>query len=105
MTVPYRALAATGAAPAQPAARQKSAGIAALGLQVLDLDWARPWPGALLAVVYVLSRLPWVGLGYGSDPDAWRVAMSARYLLQHASYLPSRLPGYPVHDIAMAGLI
>jgi hypothetical protein len=31
--------------------------------------------------------------------------MSARYLLQHGTYLPSRLPGYPLHDIAMAALI
>ncbi|MGI8554465.1 MAG: hypothetical protein ACR2PL_27300, partial [Dehalococcoidia bacterium] len=36
---------------------------------------------------------------------AWRVAMSARYLLAHGSYLPSRLPGYPVHDLAMAPLL
>ena len=31
--------------------------------------------------------------------------MSARYLITHGSYLPSRLPGYPVHDIAMAAFI
>ncbi len=76
-----------------------------LWVRLVNFDWARPWPGALLAVAYALSRLPWVRLGYGSDPDAWRVAMSARYLLQHGSYLPSRLPGYPVHDITMAGLL
>lgn len=70
-----------------------------------DVDLARPIPAALLAIVYVASRLPWVRLGYGADPDAWRVAMSARYLLEHGAYLPSRLPGYPVHDIAMAALL
>lgn len=69
------------------------------------LDFRRPLPALLLSIVYVLSRLPWMGLGYGADPDAWRVAMSARYVLAHASYLPSRLPGYPVHDLAMVPLI
>jgi hypothetical protein len=73
--------------------------------RALAFDWARPGPGLLLAALYIASRLPWLALGYGADPDAWRVAMSARYLLQHGSYLPSRLPGYPVHDIAMAALI
>jgi hypothetical protein len=71
----------------------------------LNLDFTRPWPAAILAILFVGSRLPWIGLGYGSDPDAWRVAMSARYLLEHGVYLPSRLPGYPVHDILTAGLL
>ena len=73
--------------------------------RLLAVDFRRPLPALLLGIAFVLSRLPWVGLGYGADPDAWRVAMSARYLLDHAAYLPSRLPGYPVHDIAMAALI
>jgi hypothetical protein len=73
--------------------------------RLLDTDFSRPLPALLLGIGFVASRLPWVGLGYGADPDAWRVAMSARYLLAHAAYLPSRLPGYPVHDIAMAALI
>jgi hypothetical protein len=72
---------------------------------LLDLDFTRPWAAALLSVIFVGARLPFISLGYGSDPDAWRVAMSARYLLLHGAYLPSRLPGYPLHDIAMAALI
>jgi hypothetical protein len=72
---------------------------------LLNLDFTRPLPAALISLVFVASRLPFVRLGYGSDPDAWRVAMSARYLLQHGTYLPSRLPGYPLHDIAMAAFI
>jgi len=71
----------------------------------MNIDFTRPRSAAMLAAVYVLSRLPWINLGYGADPDAWRVAMSARYLISHGSYLPSRLPGYPVHDIAMAAFI
>ena len=44
---------------------------------LINLDFARPIAGVLLGVAFVLSRLPWVGMGYGEDPDAWRVAMSA----------------------------
>lgn len=72
---------------------------------IFGLDFGRPLPALVLAIIYIVSRLPWLGLGYGADPDAWRVAMSARYLLTHASYLPSRLPGYPVHDILTAALL
>jgi hypothetical protein len=72
---------------------------------VLNLDFSHGWPATALGLLYVASRIPWLKLGYGSDPDAWRVAMSAHYLIEHGSYLPSRLPGYPVHDIAMAGLV
>jgi len=73
--------------------------------RLTNIDFTRPRSAAVLAVAFVLSRLPWINLGYGADPDAWRVAMSARYLVAHGSYLPSRLPGYPVHDIAMAAFI
>jgi hypothetical protein len=73
--------------------------------QLANFDFTRPRAAVLLAIGFILSRLPWVNLGYGADPDAWRVAMSARYLITHGSYVPSRLPGYPVHDIAMAAFI
>lgn len=49
-------------------------------------------------MVYVASRIPWLDLGYGTDPDAWRVALSAEHLLSKGEYLPSRLPGYPLHE-------
>ena len=74
-------------------------------LGLLDLDFSQPLPAFVLGIAFFLSRMPWIRLGYGADPDAWRVAISARYLLTHATYLPSRRPGYPVHDIAMAALI
>jgi hypothetical protein len=72
---------------------------------LIELDFSRPFPALLLGIAFILSRLPWVNMGYGEDPDAWRVAMSARYLIEHGSYLPSRLPGYPVHDIITAALL
>lgn len=46
-----------------------------------------------------------LNLGYGADSDAWRVAITARWLWAHHEYLPSRLPGYPLHELSAALLI
>ncbi len=64
-------------------------------------DFTRTLPFVLLALVFFALRLPWVGYGHGTDPDAWRVAMTARYLLEHGDYFPSRLPGNPLHELTM----
>lgn len=52
----------------------------------------------LLALVVLLSRLPLLGHGYGSDPDAWRAISAAQRLLDTGTYLPSRVPGYPLPE-------
>ena len=70
--------------------------------QLCDLDFTRTLPFVILAVAFFALRLPWVNYGYGTDPDAWRVAMTARYLLDHGDYYPSRLPGNPLHELTMA---
>lgn len=59
----------------------------------------------LFAAAFFLARLPFLFAGYGSDTDAYRVALSALYLWSSGEYLPSRLPGYPLHDLATALLI
>ena len=46
-----------------------------------------------------LSRLPFLNLGYGTQPDAWRVALTARSIALTGEYSASRLPGYPVQEI------
>ena len=69
---------------------------------LIELDFTHPLAFAALAFAYVLSRIPWVDHGYGTDPDAWRVALTASYLRDHADYLPSRLPGYPLHEYITA---
>lgn len=69
------------------------------------LDFTRPWPAMALAVAFVLTRIPNLNLGYGADADAWRVAITARWLWEHGEYLPSRLPGYPLHELSTALLI
>jgi len=75
---------------------------AALLERSLDFDFTRPRAFLALAAVYAVSRVPWLDLGYGTDPDAWRVALSAHHLLDAAEYLPSRLPGYPLHEFVTA---
>lgn len=70
--------------------------------RVVDYDLSAPLPFAVLAAVYVLARIPWMRMGYGTDPDAWRVALTGKYLWEHGEYWPSRLPGYPLHEFITA---
>ena len=65
-------------------------------------------PGRLFALVFAVvlaSRLPFLGPGYGTDPDAWRVAWSAQTLATTGRYEASRFPGYPLQEILSALLI
>lgn len=71
----------------------------------LDWDMSRPLAFVALAAAYVASRAPLMNIGYGADPDAWRVALSAYWLRDHHEFYPSRLPGYPVHELASAAVI
>lgn len=56
----------------------------------------------LVFTLVVVSRLPFLGPGYGLDPDAWRFAEAAREMVRAGTYRESRLPGYPVPEIAYA---
>jgi hypothetical protein len=62
------------------------------------------WPAAF-AIVVLLSRLPLVGGGYGSDDDAWRNAVAAVHMRALGHYLPSRVPGFPVFETILAALV
>lgn len=87
----------------------KSSGTAARVRQlldrVIDLEFTAPLAFAVLAIAYVASRAPWLDLGYGTDPDAWRVALTAHHLWSEGEYLPSRLPGYPLHELVTVAVI
>lgn len=72
--------------------------------RLIDLDFTNPLAFAGLAVLYFASRIPWLNQGYGTDPDSWRVALSANYLWSDHKYYPSRLPGYPLHELVTAGV-
>lgn len=88
---------------------RQSDGTAAPGRSLFDrlieLEFTGPIAFAALAVVFVGCRIPWLDLGYGTRPDAWRVALTANYLWANGEYLPSRLPGYPLHEFVTAALI
>lgn len=55
---------------------------------------------ALLFVVVLLTRLPFLGPGFGSDADAWRIAGAARTIAQTGHYVASRFPGAPVVELS-----
>ena len=73
--------------------------------RALNWDLTQPVSFAVLSVAYILSRAPFINIGYGTDPDAWRVALSGYYLWDHGEFYPSRLPGYPVPELASAAVI
>lgn len=60
---------------------------------------------ALLFIAVLASRLPFLGNGFGSDPDAWRIAMSGLHFLQDGVYQVSRFPGYPIAEFLNAPLV
>ncbi|MGE0685907.1 MAG: ArnT family glycosyltransferase [Dehalococcoidia bacterium] len=73
--------------------------------RLLETDFTQVRPFVFLAIVFLLVRLPFVNYGYGTDPDAWRVAMTAHHLLETGDYFPSRLPGNPLHELIITVFI
>src|SRR5215212_3964632 len=70
-----------------------------------DTDMTQRRPFIVLAIVFYLTRLPYINEGYGTDPDAWRVVMTAQHLWDTGQYFPSRLPGNPLHEFVVALLL
>src|SRR5690349_10239581 len=58
-----------------------------------------------LVLLAVLGRLPFLGAGFGTDTDAWRVGLAARYMHATGLYGSSRVPGHPVQDGLVAHLV
>ena len=58
----------------------------------------RPVALALLCAVVFLTRLPFLGAGYGEHADNWRIARAARHISQTGVYEYSRAPGYPIQE-------
>lgn len=56
----------------------------------------------LCTVAVLLTRWPWIGVGYGTDPDGYRVVAVARQLAHGGPYAASRLPGYPAFEYLSA---
>ena len=59
----------------------------------------------LFTAAFFIVRIPYLLAGYGADTDAYRVVLSGRYLWATGEYLPSRLPGYPLHELVTALLL
>jgi len=53
---------------------------------------------ALLCAAVLLTRLPFLGAGYGLHADNWRTALAARHIAETGVYEYSRAPGYPVQE-------
>ena len=69
-------------------------------------DAVRPSPGGLphavgaaLALAVLASHLPFLGPGYGTDSDCWKLADGLREMITTGRYTASRLPGYPVMEV------
>lgn len=52
-----------------------------------------------LLVLAALLYIPLAFLGYGSDSDSYNVVRTGQYFVETLDYLPSRLPGYFVHEV------
>ena len=59
----------------------------------------------VLLAVFLLIRIPWALSGFGRDGDDWRIALSARFLLETGFYLPSRSFGYPTVELGIIPLV
>jgi hypothetical protein len=70
-----------------------------------QVDFTRLKPFLILTILFFAIRLPYVNYGHGTDPDAWRVAMTAYYFLDTGDFFPSRLPGNPGHELLMTVFI
>lgn len=60
--------------------------------------------GAALAAFVWLTRLPFLGAGYGTDTDTWKFAIVIREIAETGRYTASRMPGYPLMELTCAPL-
>ena len=58
-----------------------------------------------LALVVLLTRLPLLPTGYGTDTDGWSLARAARSIAESGIYRASRQPGNPVQEFGSAAVI
>ena len=59
----------------------------------------------LLIILVLLSRIPLLFGGYGTDGDAWRIAKSALTLWNDGIYHVSRFPGFPIYEFLQTPII
>jgi hypothetical protein len=87
--------------PAIPAAASAASTLE----RALNYDLSRPFAFLVLALAYVAGRAPFIDNGFGTKPDAWRIALTGWWLWDRHEFYPSRLPGYPVAELGFASVI
>ena len=60
---------------------------------------------AALLLLAAFLYVPLTFLGYGTDPDSYRVVRTSERLLRSGVYRPSRPPGYFLHEIVSTALV
>ncbi len=63
------------------------------------------WEAAAIGGFVLLVRLPFLGPGFGLQPDAWRVGLAARAIRETGRYVPSRYGANPLHELLAALLL
>jgi hypothetical protein len=56
----------------------------------------------LVAALILISRIPFLFSGYGSEEDAWGLILTARNISQSGIYEVSRMPGHPVQELLLS---
>ena len=56
----------------------------------------------LLLAAILLSRIPFLFAGYGSEEDAWGLILTARNIAHTGVYEVSRMPGHPVQELLLS---
>lgn len=63
------------------------------------LDQLETLPSWVLLAATALLYIPLAFLGYGSDSDSLGVVRTGQYFIASLDYIPSRLPGFFVHEV------
>src|SRR4030095_15348587 len=56
----------------------------------------------VVAFVVLLTRIPFLFAGYGSEEDAWGLILTARDINLAGIYEVSRFPGHPVQEYLLS---
>ncbi|HMT30602.1 MAG TPA: hypothetical protein PKD91_15100, partial [Bacteroidia bacterium] len=58
----------------------------------------------LVVLVILLSRIPFIFSGFGSEEDAWGLILVARNISLSGIYEVSRMPGHPLQELLLSQL-
>lgn len=56
----------------------------------------------LVSLVVLLTRIPFIFSGFGSEEDAWGLILTARNISLTGIYEVSRMPGHPVQELLLS---